>query len=390
MFDFDEPIELRGTHSLKWDQMERLYGVPAADGLPMWVADMDFRAPPAVNDALMEAAQRGVHGYFGDEAAYRAAICGWMARRHGWEVDPEAIATVHGVVAGLATALRAWSAPGDRIILFTPVYHAFARVIKATGREVVDAPMTLTDGRYDFDLEALAAGLTGRERMLVFCSPHNPGGRIWEPDEQRSVAAFCAAHDLVLVCDEIHHDLILPGERHTPMPLVAPEHLDRLVMMTAATKAFNIAGALTGNVIIPDPKLRSSFAAAHRAGGTSVNRMGVLMATAAYESGDAWMDALRAYLGENARAFAAGVEAIPGVRMTRMQATYLAWADFSGAGMDDAEITERVRGRARIAASDGPTFGTGGARFLRFNIGTRRALVDEAVARLREAFSDLQ
>jgi cystathionine beta-lyase len=224
----------------------------------------------------------------------------------------------------------------------------------------------------------------------VLCSPHNPGGRIWEADELRAVADFCAARDLILVSDEIHHDIVFPGQKHVPMPVAAPDCLDRLVMLTAASKVFNIAGALTGNAIIQDPALRARFDAAHAATGKTVNRIGVMMVTAAYARGDAWVDALRAYLAENAAILREGLAGVPGARMSPMQATYLAWVDFSGTGMTPDEFTRRVQQDARIAVNLGPTFGTGGETFLRFNIGTRRALVAEAVERLQGAFSDLQ
>ena len=188
----------------------------------------------------------------------------------------------------------------------------------------------------------------------MLCSPHNPGGRVWTRAELRALADFCAAHELLLVADEIHHDLVFPGETHVPMPLAAPEALDRLVMLTATTKTFNIAGALTGNVIIPDEGLRRRFAAAHLASGTSPNRLGALMATAAYDGGDAWLDALTPYLAANARLFDEGIGAIPGLRSMPMQATYLAWVDFSRTGMPAAEFTARVEREARIAASHGP------------------------------------
>ena len=266
------------------------------------------------------------------------------------------------------------------MILFTPVYHAFHRIIAANDREIVQSPLVRrADGRYAMDLEALAASLTGRERMLVLCSPHNPGGRVWSREELRALAGFCRAHDLLLVADEIHHDLVLPGSRHVPMPLAAPEVLDRLVMLTAATKTFNIAGILTGNVIVPDPALRKRFAAAHLASGTSPNRFGALMATAAYAHGDAWVDALCRYLAGNAELFATGVAAIPGLRPMPLDATYLAWVDFSGTGMAQPEFTARVEKDARIAASHGPAFGKGGEDWLRFNLGTPRARVAEAV-----------
>ncbi len=391
MFDFDRVIDRRGTHALKWDMMEALYGVPPDDGIAMWVADMDFLPPPAVNEALTVAVAHGIHGYFGDDRAYRAAITGWMARRHGWEVDPATILTTHGVVAGFAMCLHAFTEPGDDVILFTPVYHAFFRVLKANGRGLVEAGLVVgPDGRYRMDLEALAAGLTGREKMVVLCSPHNPGGRVWSREELAALADFCAAHDLLLVADEIHHDLVLPGSTHVPMPLAAPGILDRLVMLTAATKTFNVAGALTGNAIIPDASLRERFAAVHAAAGTGPNRFGLIIATAAYEGGDAWLDALRSYLAGNAAVLAEGLAAIPGVRPMPLDSTYLAWVDFAGTGMDEAEVLDRIQRVARVAPSHGRSFGKGGDTFQRFNIATPRARVTEAVARIREAFADLQ
>lgn len=390
MFDFDEPIDRRRTHSVKWDMMEPYFGVPAEDGLAMWVADMDFRPPPAVMAALAREIETGVPGYFGDEKAYRAAIQGWMARRHGWDIAPEWILTTHGLVAAVGMAVQAFTEPGDGVILFTPVYHAFARVIGANGRQVVESRLVERDGRHFMDLDALAAQLTGRERMVVFCSPHNPGGRIWSVAEQRALAAFCAAHNLILVSDEIHHDLVMPGRSHTPMAVAAPEAADRLVTLTATTKTFNIAGALTGNAIVADPGLRARIAARIGAAGGSPNRFGVLMATAAYDGGDAWLDALRPYLAENARIFDQGLAAVPGLSSMALDSTYLAWVDFRRLGMEQAEIERRLREGARIAASPGPQFGGGGEGWMRFNLAMPRARVEDAVARIQAAFSDLQ
>lgn len=390
MFDFDEPIDRRQTHSMKWDMMEPLFGVAPEDGISMWVADMDFRPPPAVTAALAREIAGGVPGYYGDDRAYRAAVQGWMARRHGWEVDPAAILTTHGLVAAVGMCLQAYTKPGDGIVLFTPVYHAFARVIAANDRRVVESRLVESGGRYHMDLDALAAALTGRERMVVFCSPHNPGGRIWSAAEQRALAEFCVTHDLTLVSDEIHHDLLMPGETHVPMAVAAPEVADRLVMLTATTKTFNIAGGLTGNAIVADEGLRAKLAARIAAAGGSPNRFGAIMATAAYAEGDAWLDALRDYLAGNAQAFDAGMAEIPGLRSMRLESTYLSWVDFRGLGMEQAEILRRLRDDARIAASPGPQFGGGGEGWMRFNIAMPRARILEAVGRLQAAFGDLQ
>jgi cysteine-S-conjugate beta-lyase len=388
---FDEIIPRHGTNSVKWDCMEPMFGVPAETGLPMWVADMDFRPPAVVQQALERMTAHGVYGYFGDDRAYLAAIRWWMQTRHGWDVDPASIFTTHGLVNGTALCIDAFTRPGDGIILMTPVYHAFARIIKAAGRDVVECPLALREGRYEMDFTAWDAQMTGRERMVVLCSPHNPGGRVWTPAELRGIADFCIRHDLILVSDEIHHDLVMPGHKHCVMARTAPDIADRLVTMTATTKTFNIAGGHIGNVIIADDTLRAAFALRMNALGISPNSFGMHMATAAYSpEGTAWVDALVRYLDGNRQVFDAGVNAIPGLRSMPLQATYLAWVDFAGTGMTAAECTDRVQKQAQIVTNPGPSFGTGGASFLRFNIATQRVRVTEAVARLAKAFADLQ
>lgn len=389
--NFDDIIDRRGTHSMKWDMMEPKYGVPADAGLPMWVADMDFRAPDCVQDALRALVDHGVYGYFGDDSAYLEAIRWWMHERHLWEVDPDWIFTTHGLVNGTAMCVDTWTEPGDGIVLFTPVYHAFARVIEAAGREVVSCPLVEEDGRYVMDFDAYDARMTGRERMVILCSPHNPGGRVWSEAELAEVAEFARRHDLILVSDEIHHDLVMPGQHHTVMHRAAPDIEDRLVMMAATTKTFNIAGAHVGNVIIPDAALRKDFARRMVAMGNSANAFGLHMATAAYSvDGAEWVDALTAYLDGNRKLFDDAIEAIPGLRSMPLEATYLAWVDFSGTGMSRAEFTRRVEKDARIAVNHGPSFGEGGASWLRFNIATPHSVVGEAVTRLQQAFDDLQ
>ena len=388
--NFDEIIDRTGTHSVKWDAMEKLYGVSPDDGISMWVADMDFRAAEPIQTALQKMLDHGIYGYYGDDASYRAAICWWMKERHGWTVDPEAIFTTHGLVNGTALCVDTFTKPGDGVVLFTPVYHAFAKVIRAAGREVVECEMVNDAGRYSLDFDAWDSQMTGRETMLVFCSPHNPGGRVWTRAELAGVAAFARRHDLILVSDEIHHDLVFPGTTHIPMALIEGI-ADRLVMMTATTKTFNIAGSHSGNVIIPGETLRARFAARIAALGMSANSFGLVMAEAAYSpAGAAWVDALVRYLDGNRKLFDDGINAIPGLASMPLEATYLAWVDFTGTGMSREDFTRRVEQDARIAANHGPSFGKGGASFLRFNLATPRARVAQAVERLQAAFSDLQ
>ncbi|ASP18862.1 cystathionine beta-lyase PatB [Antarctobacter heliothermus] len=391
MSRFDEVIDRVGTHAMKWDMMEARYDVSPEDGLAMWVADMDFRAPDCISQALQGMVDHGVYGYFGDDRAYLDAVRWWAEERHGWQVEPEWIFSTHGLVNGISMCLQAYTDPGDSVVLFTPVYHAFARVIRAAGRKVVECPLVLEDGRYVMDLDEYDTLMTGAEKMVILCSPHNPGGRVWSRSELQAVAGFAERHDLLLVSDEIHNDLVMPGYTHVPMAVAAPDILDRLVMMSATTKTFNIAGAHIGNVIVPDEALRARFGKAMSAMGISPNSFGLVMATAACSpEGAAWVDELVQYLDGNRRLFDEGINAIPGVQSMPMEATYLGWVDFAGTGMTREEFTRRVEREAKIAVNHGPTFGYGGERYLRFNFATPRARVAEAVARMQAAFSDLQ
>ena len=389
MIDFDEVIDRRDTHSQKWDELEKNYGLSADTGIPLWVADMDFRAPPPVNAALQRMVDHGIHGYYGDDSSFRAAMAGWMKRRHGWTIEPDWALQTHGLVNAIAMVIQACSAAGEGVIVFSPVYHAFARIIHANGRRMVASPLRVTDNRFFMDIEGLEASLTGDERILLLCSPHNPGGRVWSEEELRDVAAFCERNDIILVSDEVHHDLVMPGHKHHMTALAAPEICDRLITLVATSKPFNIAGIETGSMVISNHDLRRRVAKARSAMSISNNRFGMIMAEAAYRDGDEWLDSLLTYLDGNRRVLNEGVAAIPGLSVMNLEATYLAWVDFSGTGMTREQFTSRVRD-AGLAPSDGRSFGPEGELCMRFNIACRRALLDETMSRLAAAFSDLQ
>lgn len=389
--NFDDIIDRRGHLSSKWDMMEKNYGVPADDGLAMWVADMDFRSPDCVQDAVRAKLEHGIYGYLGDYGPYTSAIAWWMENRHGWQVEPDWILTTTGLCNAVGLAVDTLTNPGDSVVLFTPVYHAFARVIRAAGRNVLESPLVNENGRYRMDFDACESLMTGKEKMMILCSPHNPGGRVWSKDELRAVGDFARRHDLLLISDEVHHDLVYPGQTHTPMPLADPGIADRLIMLTAPSKTFNIAGTHTGQMIVSNDTLRGQLKARMSALSLGTHDFGIAMTTAAYSpEGAAWVDELVAYLDGNRKLFDDGVNAIPGVTSMPLEATYLSWVDFSGTGMTREEYKRRVNKDARIAVNYGSTFGSGGETFLRFNIGMPRAQIAEAVERLQAAFADLQ
>ena len=391
--NFDEPIDRINTNSNKWDDLEALYGVSPSDGISMWVADTDLKSPDCIQDAVRKMLDHGVYGYISKKAEsdYNDAICWWMENRHGWSVDPSSIFTVTGLGNGVGMVLDAYTKPGDGVVLFTPVYHSFARITRASGRKVVECPLVNENGRHKIDFDRYDEILDGSEKIVIFCSPHNPGGTVWSVEEQQQLVAFCRKHGLLLVSDEIHHDLVYAGHKHVALPLAVPDATDILIMLTAPSKTFNIAGTHTGNVIIPDPKLREVYRARSTALNLSANGFGVAMTTAAYSvDGAAWVDELVPYLDQNRKTIEIGLAKIPGVSPMVCGATYLSWVDFSDTGMTSKEIRERVFGQAKVVANFGESFGTGGETHLRFNFGTQHARIADAVARIQAAFEDLQ
>lgn len=388
---FETPVDRRGSHSGKWDGMEKLFGVSAEDGLAMWTADSDYPTAPCVIEAIRTSAAHGVFGYTVTFDGYLSAIQWWMQTRHNWAIEKEWILTSQGLGNAIALCIDVWSAPGDGVVTFNPVYHEFRKKTEKAGRRVVEVPLQRDGERYHLDLDAAQARLTGGERILLWCSPQNPSGRVWTVEELRAVADFAARNDLLLVADEIHHDLVYPGHRFVPMHVAAPEAADRMVILTAASKTFNIAGQRTGNMIIPDPTLRAAMVTRLNTLDYKPAAMSLMMIAAAYSpEGAAWVDAQIDHLQNNRLAFDAAVNAIPGVRSLPLQSTYLAWVDFSGTGMSFDEVRERIHKDARIAPSPGPDFGPGGAVFMRFNLATTHANVLEAGQRLQKAFADLQ
>ncbi|MGF1658475.1 MAG: MalY/PatB family protein [Rubrimonas sp.] len=391
-FDFDAAVERRGTHSKKWDQIAAATGVAAADGIPMWIADMDFPAPPPVRASLAAAVAHGVFGYFGEPASWRDAVAGWALRRHGWEIDTRWITPSGGVCGAMGIAIRAFSEPGEGVALFPPLYTGFSGMVRATGRRIVEAPLAQMQGRFAMDLEALARDLPEDVRIVMLCNPHNPGGTVWTPAEIRALAEFCAERGLVLVSDEVWRDLVYPEARFTPAALAAPDCADRIVTLSAPSKTFNTAGLRCAEVVISDEELRRRYRReAHGSEATAVNSLGFIAAEAAYAGGASWLDALLPYLAANRDRFAAGVaEAIPGARPMALQSTYLAWVDFAGTGLAQDEAMRRLRDVARIGVNEGPSFGPGGERCARFNFACPRATLDAALDRLAAAFADLR
>lgn len=389
---FDDVINRHGTGSTKWDLMQPAFGVPAEDGIAMWIADMDFAAPAFLQRATEGLIEKANYGYFCGLESFHEAMHWWMLNRHGWAVDPSWTFITYGLGHGIATAMQAFTEKGDYLATFTPVYHEFQAKIEKAGRVNTQLPLVKdAEGRYVMDFDAYDALMTGKEKMLVISSPHNPAGRVWTQDELMAIGAFCEKHDLILLADEIHHDLVFSGHKHLATAIALKDITDRLIITTAGSKTFNIAGARCGCVIIPGEKLRGTFQTFYNSFDISPNLLGVELTKAAYSpEGAAWVDQLVSYIEGNYGIFKAAMDALPGIEMMPMQSTYLSWIDFGQTGLSIDDVKERVYKQARIAATPGKDLGPGGETYLRFNLGTQRAHVTEAANRLTEVFSDLK
>ena len=392
-FDFTTHRNHLGDRSTKWGNVDTFLGKKAApDTLAMWLAQMDFQPAPFLQNAMDALRAEGEYGYFTGLDRFFARISWWYETRHGWSPDPAHMLVTHGIGNAIGITLQAMTEPGDGIIIFSPVYNEFQAKIQRNGRNVVSSKLVVDyAGLYRMDLASLETQLTGREKAVLFSTPHNPAGRVWETQELNALADFCLRHDLLLISDEIHHDLALPDSKHVPTAVAAPQILPNLIAMSAASKTFDIAGLRTGYVIIPGEKLRARFGALHKALDIQANRAGLELTCAAYTAeGAAWVDGLMAVLNTNRRIFCDGINAIPGMSAMPMQSTFLAWVDFDAIGMSSEEIHRRITSDARLVPSPGTIFGLEGNSWCRFNIGAPASVITEAVARLQAAFADLQ
>ena len=387
-YDFDTPVERHGTDSLKFDCAERYHRAP--DLLSLWVADMDFRTPEPVVDAVVERAQHGVFGYTEPGLPYYRSVVQWMGSRHNWTIEAGWIALVPGVVCGLATAVRAYTEPGDAVLIQPPVYYPFSSVIRENGRAVVEAPLVYDakNGSYTIDFDAFERALVESGAKLFFlCSPHNPVGRVWTRDELRRLAEICLAHETIIVSDEIHMDFVRPGHTHVPMANIAPRISEATVTLTSASKTFNLAGLQLSNAIIPNRRLRMLFKDAALAGGYGMgNTLGLTATKAAYDYGAPWLDALRGYLEGNWAFLREFLETrIPELKLVEAEGTYLAWVDCRALALDDAQLKQFILDEARLWLDQGDIFGKPGSGFIRINIATQKSYLERALLQLEAA-----
>ncbi|MFC4599609.1 MalY/PatB family protein [Cohnella hongkongensis] len=384
-YDFDRRIDRTGTACYKWDQSEKLFGRP--DILPLWVADMDFEAPKEVVDAIKRRAEHGIYGYTVRTQAYYDAIVGWLSRRHGWSVDQEWLSSSPGVVPALSVAVQTFTEPGDGILLQSPVYYPFYDVIRMNGRKVVDNPLVLRDGRYEMDFELLEKQAADGAKMLLLCSPHNPGGRVWTREELEKVAEICTKHGVFVVADEIHHDLVFSGHRHVPYASLSEASAQGSITCIAPSKTFNLAGLQAAAVVIPSADTRRQYNAAIKTLSIHMESyFGLTGTEASYAHGDEWLDQLLVYLEGNRDAMLAYVkEHLPQVKAIKPEGTYMVWMDCTALSNKPEELKRLMFNEAGVAFSEGSVFGEQGAGYLRVNLACPRALLLEALEKFAAA-----
>ena len=382
--DFDRIIDRKNTRCLKYDFAVKR-GMPE-DVLPLWVADMDFETSSYIEDALTERVKEGIFGYSDVQTPYFEIIRDWMIRHHDWEPQEKWLIKTPGVVFALAMAVKAYTDPGDKVLLQQPVYYPFSEVITDNGREVVSNDLVLTvDGTYkidfaDFEQKIIANGI----KLFLLCSPHNPVGRVWTKEELEKIGDICVKHGVTVVSDEIHNDFIWEGT-HTVFAGIKKEFADISVTCTSPSKTFNLASMLISNIFIPNQILRRKFRKEmDRAGISQLSVLGLVATEAAYAHGDEWYDAMKNYVRDTiafARAYVE--ENLPGVRMIDTQGTYLIWLDFRQTGLTVEQLDHKIIYEAGLWLDSGKIFGKTGEGFERINVACPRAVLQEALDRIR-------
>ncbi|MDR2353843.1 MAG: pyridoxal phosphate-dependent aminotransferase [Deltaproteobacteria bacterium] len=389
-YNFDEIVPRKGTYSIKYD-FAAARGMPE-DVLPLWVADMDFRSPKEVNEALAKVVEHGIYGYSEAKEDYFPPIRDWFWKFFNFELQRDWLKKTPGVVYALNTAIRALTQKGDKILIQSPVYYPFSSSVINNGRILVDNPLIYQEGVYNIDFEDFEAKIRDLNiKMFLLCSPHNPVGRVWTADDLRRLGEICLKYDCLVVSDEIHCDFVWGNHRHHIFNSLNPEFNKNTILLTAPTKTFNLAGLHISNIFIPNPQLKREFSREiDRTGLSQLTIMGLIANREAYLRGEPWLKELKVYLERNldfARKFIK--ERLPRIGFVEPQGTYLLWLDFQNLGLTPSEVNERIIHKAKLWLDEGKIFGKNGIGFQRINFACPRAILEDAFTRLQVVFQDI-
>lgn len=387
---FDEIIDRKNTNSLKYDfAIER--GRPE-DILPLWVADMDFKVADEITDAITKVVSHGIYGYTDSKDDYFDALKNWYLTNYSWEIKKEWLVKTPGVVYAIATAIRAFTYPGDAIIIQQPVYYPFFKMIQLNDRVVVNSPLINHDGFYEMNFEEFEQKIIDNKvKVFILCSPHNPVGRVWTSEELTRIGDICLKHNVLVISDEIHSDFIYEGYKHTVFSSLSEEFKNNSIICTAPSKTFNLAGLQISNVFIANEDLRKRFIREKaKTGYDEINTIGLTAAKAAYSEGKAWLDGMRSYLKDNldyVREFLN--EKLPMLKLIEPQGTYLIWIDFRGLGLTESEREDLIVNKAKLWLDTGSMFGVDGKGYERINIACPRSILKKALEQLEGAIKGL-
>ncbi|NSR18780.1 pyridoxal phosphate-dependent aminotransferase [Enterococcus faecalis] len=388
MFNFNETIDRRHTNCVKWDTVETSYH--EKDLLPLWVADMDFKVHQPILDALSQVIEQGILGYAVAPNELYQAIQDWQRQHHQLIVEKEEILFNSGVVPSLATAVQAYTAPADSVMICDPVSPPFADVVKQNERRLVRHSLLEVNGHYEVDLVKMEQQIIEEKvKLLLFCNPHNPGGRVWTKEELLAIGRLCQKHQVTVVSDEIHQDLIFKPHTFTSFTVADDAFKEFTVTLTAATKTFNLAGIKNSMLFIPNEKLRQSFVSLqdknHQGG---INTFGYVGTAAAYQTGEEWLTALLDYLKENIDfALSFFREELPSVRVMEPEGTYLLWLDFSSYSLTDRELRDTLIHKGKVVLNPGISFGPQGSQHMRLNLACSKETLEEGLLRIKKAFN---
>jgi len=386
MYDFDSIIPRKGTNSIKWDARPP-FGADAEDIIPLWVADMDFKAAPFVIDTLRKRVEHGVFGYVCVPDSYYDSICRWFSGRHGWDVSKDWVIYTTGVVPALSAAVKALSAPGEKVILQSPVYNCFFSSVRNNGCEILDVPLLYRDGTYGFDFEGLERACSDPlAKVMLLCNPHNPAGRVWTGGELARVGEIARRHGVTVISDEIHCEIVMPGYRYTPFASVSPENQSCCVTLCSPSKSFNTASLQIANIITSDPEWRRLIDRAINVNEIcDVNPFGVLALEAEYSpQGAEWLEELNQYIYDN---YLLLREILSDWPVCKLEGTYLPWVDVSSLGIPSEKIEEELLKDYKVWVNAGAMYGTEG--FIRINLATPRSLLAEGLGRVARGLAAL-
>lgn len=383
-YNFDECVERANTSCYKYDMREKMFGTN--DVLPMWVADMDFRTPSFIIDAIKKRLEHDILGYTMPPLNLRPVCAEWQKKRYGWDANPDWFGFVPGIVTGLAFAVNTFTSPGDKVMIQTPVYPPFFKVPLGNGREVVCNPLKETDGRFDMDFDLLESQMDDSVKLFILCHPHNPGGRVWDRPTLARLADLCASKGVLVISDEIHADMTYHAFQHIPFASVSDAAKNNSVTFMSPSKTFNVPGLINSYYVIPDVRLRTKFEQAMEHVDLHVNLFGFVATEAAYTQGEEWLYQMVGYLEKNARTVVDYCEQhIPQVRAMMPESSFLVWLDFSALNLDAKELRRLMIEQAGLGLNDGPTFNIGGEGHQRINIGCPQSVVIEAMQRIEKA-----